>query len=154
MTYNDLLIEAVFENNVQRLIDLINKGADVHMKNEYPLILACSKGYLNIVAYIVNMHNPDVNSLNGMALKNACVYGQIKIVKFLIDNGADINCNDGDPLRWSLYKSQHEIIKYLVEKGADLNNPVFMEICSKKKDKEMYDYLMKNGAKCNFINLI
>jgi len=33
MTYNDLLIEAVFENNIQRLIDLINKGTDVHMKN-------------------------------------------------------------------------------------------------------------------------
>jgi len=88
---DDLMLFSIFENNIVNLIDSLNNGADIHYKNEYPLILACSKGYLNIVIYIVNFCSPDLDAQNGSALRNACVYGYFGVVKFLIESGCNIN---------------------------------------------------------------
>ena len=68
----------------------------------------------------------DVNSANknGMAaLLMASYRGHLKIVKYLIDNGANINSENDDipALLMASYRGHLEIVKYLVGKGADVN---------------------------------
>ena len=133
-----------------RVKSLIDSGANIHARNEYPLRLACERGHRNIVQYVIgcgadvnadcnaafraacyNGHldvarllqenGADLHSGNECALRDACFNGNREVVKFLVDNGADIHaCNDYAFI-WACYRGNLEIVKYLVSKGADIH---------------------------------
>jgi len=143
----DLMIHCILENNIQKLIRIVENGANIHFQNDYPFILACSKGLISIVVLIINLFHPDINTQNGLPLRMACVYGHIDIVICLLENGADINADDGAALVWSAYKNWDNITKYLIEKGADKNvrNGILMRIYGERGNFEMVSYLMENN---------
>jgi len=151
---DETMIFYILENNLKKFLESISpqvpvaNGADVHYKNEYPLILAASKGYTSFVSVIINVFNPNINAQNGMALKNACVFGHLDTVMCLIDNGADVNIDDCSALIWSLYKTHFDIAKYLIQKGAKVNvkDELPLKICIEKGNLEMVKYLVENGA--------
>ena len=148
MIYYILATGTCGENNLKKFLESIANGANVHYKNEYPLILAASKGYTSFVSVIINVFNANINSQNGLALKNACVFGHMEVVMCLIDNGADVNLDDGTALIWSLYKTHFDIAKYLIQKGAKVNvkDELPLKICIEKGNLEMIKCLVENGA--------
>lgn len=91
--------------NTSKLITqlLIDQNANVnHCKGngDTPLIIACENYHCdnNIITYLVNA-NANVNhcNVNGKtALFCACSIGKYKIVKFLLDSGADPNITDNN----------------------------------------------------------
>ncbi|KAF3481748.1 ankyrin repeat domain-containing protein 44 [Arthroderma uncinatum] len=73
----------------------------------------------------------DVNALEGdgfegmSALHLACFYnGDLEVVKFLLDHGAEVNILDRDragnsyPLHWAANKDRADIVKLLLDRGA------------------------------------
>jgi len=141
----DRMIHYILENNIQKLVNIVENGANIHYLNDYPFILACSKGYASIVSLIINCYNPNINAQNGLPLRIACIYGHMDIVICLIENGVDINIDDSGALIWCAYKGQNEIAKYLISKGADISarNNLLMKIYSGKKNIEILDFLWK-----------
>lgn len=55
---------------------------------------------------------------NEFKLINAVKYGNLKLVKELIEQGTDIHIHNGYALRLAAKKGRLEIVKYLVEMGA------------------------------------
>jgi len=108
----DRMIHYILENNASKLINVVENGANIHYQKEYPLILACSKGFLSIVNLMINIYAPDINAQEGLPLRIACIYGHIDIVICLLENGADINAGEGGALIWSAYKNNVEMVKY------------------------------------------
>ena len=127
-----------------QIINLIDKGADVnaHEKDNgaTPLMLACG--------------SYDYDKLGN---------GNLRIAKFLIENGADINCRNefGDtPLMVACQYKNLEAVKFLIENDADIHakdnfdntalNKAYSTINSFKQDnKESYeiiDFLKSKGA--------
>ena len=146
-TLEDLLLQYIFENNIIKLVEIVDIGGNIHIFNEYPLILACSKGYLNIASYIINCHNPNLNAQSGLALKYACVYGHMNIIKLLLDNGANINEDNSSAILWSIYKYNYEITKYLIENGGNVNafDGLLLSILIERNNIDMVKYFIEYG---------
>lgn len=139
----DRLLHYILDNNISKIIDIVENGANIHYQKDYPFILACSKGFLPMVSLIINLYSPDINTLEGMPLKIACVYNHINVVIFLLENGADINAGDGCALIWCAYKNNNTIAKYLISKGANIHvrDDLIFRIYRERKNIEMLDFL-------------
>lgn len=49
-----LLTRAVREGNLSEVERLVNSGADIHTRNEEPLILAAGEGRIQVVEFLVS----------------------------------------------------------------------------------------------------
>jgi len=142
----EAMINYILQNEPAKLISSIENGADIHYKDDYPFILACSKVFVNIVTLLINLYNPNINAQNGFPLRMACIHGHMNIVICLVENGADINIDDGAALIWCAYKNKDDIAKYLIDKGANVyvRNSLLLNIYSNKGKHEMVNYCKKN----------
>ncbi|PVZ99361.1 hypothetical protein BB558_004622, partial [Smittium angustum] len=55
----------------------------------------------------------------GYILSGFCERGNVKFVKFLVENGSNIDEDDGKPLKSAFENKHFDIVKYLVKMGAD-----------------------------------
>jgi ankyrin repeat protein len=99
----------------------------IWMSKGTPLHVACHKGHLKVVKYLVKMGaDVNVSTLNGTTpLYRACQYGHESIVEFLLDHGADINMsrrNGYSPLYIACLKGHLGVVKQLLSRGANVNS--------------------------------
>lgn len=91
-----LSLASIEYENLEMIKYLLEKGADINVKNED----------------------------GSTALMTASMYGNLEIIKYLIENGADINSKDNDDSTALIYASKWgnlETVEYLVKNGADIN---------------------------------
>lgn len=134
------------------------------------LFKAARKGRLSEVENIVLYSARDVvDSRDGFgrtALMVAARYGELEIVRFLINNGADVNAKDNNgqtALILAVDGRNIELVKYLVSHGADVNakdndGETALKLAKDKKkkrksdgdsveeDKKIITFLESNGA--------
>ena len=122
------LIEAIEESNFKRTQKLIAKGADVNQQNSY--------GY--------------------SALFAAARSGDAKIVKLLLDAGANVNARSpaGSALARAAQQGHAEIVRLLLQAGADVEakdgsgwTPLFS--AAMNANSETVEILLKAGANIN-----
>ena len=75
--------------NLETVIELVIEGANPHVNDEAPLILAANYGYLDLVEFFVSC-GADINAQNGSALKYALINHRFHVVEYLINKGAEI----------------------------------------------------------------
>jgi outer membrane protein assembly factor BamB len=93
----------------------------------------------------------DVNAktrYGATALSFACMRGNSKIVKLLIEAGADVNVRDSfygsTPLNWALYEENLDVVKLLIDGGAtDLDLALSTYVTS--KNVEMVRLILDTG---------
>ena len=93
-----------------------------------------------------------------MASKN----GHLKVVKYLVGQGADVNAyvmGDETPLIRAAWSGHLEVVKYLVEQGADVNKTVrdsyslnsekrnALRMAKRGNHNQVVSYLISKGAK-------
>ena len=82
MTRKEELIKASKNGNLQKIKDLVNQGADIHIRNEEALRWAANNGYLDIVKYLVSQ-GADIHAKNDEALRYAISNGYQDVVEYL-----------------------------------------------------------------------
>ena len=110
----------------------IVKFGDKSGKKVTALWCATAAGHVDTVKLLV-AHGGNVNhhsETGSTPLRAACFLGQLEVVKYLIDNGADLSMTDYK-LKYSClmvagYNGHFEIVEYLLKKGAD---PYFKNQC-------------------------
>jgi ankyrin repeat protein len=116
-------------NNVIRLLardpDLVNAFADDGFQ---PLGLACFFGHSDVAEYLVkagaNVNSKSQSRLKVAPIQSAAAGGHVKIVKLLLDYGADPNIREQGgfaPLHAAAQNGDEEMIRMLLFRGADLN---------------------------------
>jgi len=122
---NEQLIEAIINNGIDEVLELIEKGADVRARSQWgktPLHYACSYGRTELVLKLIKK-GADIGASDKWGqtpLHYACVYGNSELALMLIEKGADVGArtNGGStPFDWA----SEELKGVLREKGI-INN--------------------------------
>ena len=93
-------------------------------------------------------------------LIHAAMIGDINVMKFLIDAGADVNRNDckgNTALLISSQQDRSDIVKLLINSGADVNIPdktgkTALMMASEQGNDNMIVVLLKSGADVNTVD--
>ena len=94
-----------------------------------------------------------------IGLGNACLYGHLEVVRFLVENGVNVNAvtaTDGTtPLMMACERGHLEIVRLLVERGANVNaatsndGGTALMMASQNDHLEIVRYLVERGANVN-----
>lgn len=118
---NQSLIVAAAKGNLEKVKELINKGADVYYRlhGDSAMMRSLMNGHLEIVEYLFEIDGRDVSEL----LLHAAEYGHTDIVELLLKKGADIEYKDGDgdnALMLSTMNGNTETVGLLLDSGAGI----------------------------------
>ncbi|KAJ3127966.1 hypothetical protein HK098_005479 [Nowakowskiella sp. JEL0407] len=91
-----------------------------------PFDVACQKGAVKVVKYLIRLGIVDLNPVdkpNFPPLHRAVFYGQLEVFEVLIGNGADVNLAFGrrisqTPLHVAVKQSRALMVQMLVDRGA------------------------------------
>lgn len=137
--------ENIVYTNVKNIIELITM---MHIDASYDMdkFIKTVDKLTYIDQNVTDLHN---------LLTMACFDNDYKAVKLLIEKGANVNVILGGytPLLYASYNDNFEIVKLLVNNGANINHipksliisPALI-VALKSKNKEIYDFLIDNGA--------
>jgi len=144
--------------------DIVNK---VNYNNETPLFWACLINNPAMIRILIaNGAKKSINtasSKTGNTPLSLTLYNDnLKMMKFLLDNGADINqsilMHSTTVLKIACDNTNFNAVKFLVENGADINKadiygqtPLF--IASAEKSINIVKYLLDNSANIDIANI-
>jgi ankyrin repeat protein len=86
---NFYLLEYIYADDIGKVKEAINLGADIHRSEDYPFRLACRHGNLEIMQLLYDL-GANVNASNGSALRHACYRLDMELVRMLLKFGADV----------------------------------------------------------------
>ena len=126
------IFEAAATGKISHIIRLLAR--DPHLVNEYaedgfqPLGLACYFDQFDVAEYLVKagapINSPSQNDLKAAPIQSATAAGHAKIVRMLLENGANPNVREQGgytPLHAAAQNGDEEMIRALIFGGADLN---------------------------------
>lgn len=157
-----LAAENGFHDIVRLLLDA---GAKIDTPCPYftPLQRACSSGHLHVVIEMVDRAKCDPHWVAGKVSKtlgdcvcDAAHRGQLSMLEYLLQNGADLDFVDragNTAVRFAASAGQLEVIKYLHSKGASLaterrdggTTPLYNALrCRDEPGAAIADYIMQH----------
>ena len=138
--------------NSRDKIDIVCKIADSsiimsneNMSNEKEFSDACKSGDITLVEYLIKKVN--IQTINTGILW-ASENGQLKVVEYLVDMGADFRAHDNYAVRYASENGHLEVVMYLVKKGANfqVNDNWTIRLASQNGHLEVVKYLVEMGA--------
>ncbi len=105
---------------IKKFNDYINENLKdkENIKNlsfEEKLDIAIKEDVVQLMQEIISEDNSIIND----SLVRAAAFNSLKVIEYLLDNGADIHYQEDAALRWACRESNYESVKLLLEKGAD-----------------------------------
>jgi len=168
---NTLLKLAIYYCNIDILNYLLSKNIELDINTKYytPLTYAITKKNLEIVKCLIeNNTNPNNNMMMYINLKikdttpliMAIELGDISMVKYLVEHGADIHQQNKNiiyshPFFHAIKKSNLNILQYLIEVGGETTFSEMNKKCSflnyaiENSSSEIIQYLVKQKVDLN-----
>ena len=98
---------------------MAKEGIDFHIGMEFPLRMTASKGYLNIVKYLVEEQNCNIRAFGNSVLHITARKGYLHLVQYCVEKGANIHSYDEMALNNAIIGNHLDVVKYLVENDTD-----------------------------------
>ncbi len=132
-----------------------------------PLFVACKKGNVEIVEYLISVCGADVEQRgqyevpddhsvhNVTPLWCAAVAGKLKVVDTLVRHGADVNSvsdTGSTPVRSACFMTHLDIVRLLVAHNADIQRPNYNGgtcLINSVQSVELCEFLLVHGADVN-----
>lgn len=127
-----MIHRSVDRNDLSGVREEVDAGTPVEStdyRDKTPLLMAAEQGRMEIVRYLVEEANADVNATTPESrgkitpLRYAISNEDYEMVRFLVQNGARVNqanTSGWTPIMTAARVGNREIIQYLLEQGADL----------------------------------
>jgi len=155
------LLSAAARGDLALAKNLVSMGVDARRardsKGNSVLHRAAKKGYLELIEYFLKHTNINLEILNkaeNTPLHIAAWSDNLKIVKFLISEGADINpksYNGSVPLHMAAVTGYTEVVKYLISASAHVNSVADngrlpIHSAARKGQLQIVQHLVNHGA--------
>ncbi|KAG8188428.1 hypothetical protein JTE90_007996 [Oedothorax gibbosus] len=153
-------LERFSQDERQEIVSRIREGCA-------PLFVACKKGNVEIVEYLIEYCGADVEQ-RGMyevpddrsihfvtPLWCASVAGKLSVVKCLVEHGANVNSvsdTGSTPVRSACFMTHYDIVVYLVSHNADILKPNYNGgtcLINSVQSVPLCEYLIAYGAEVN-----
>ncbi|ANB51058.1 hypothetical protein [Powai lake megavirus] len=108
---NSLCINCRY-GDLEKVIELVNKGADVKARDNCAIRWASEHGHLDVVKYLINQ-GADITGSGSYAIISASRYGHIEIVKYLVNQGIDVKILNNCAIRSAKKNNHHDVVEYL-----------------------------------------
>lgn len=143
---------AIWQNNFNIAIALIEHGANVNHPSYSSVLVAAEYGACEILAYLVE-HGASFRE-NG-SFRNAGFYQHYECARFLLEQGANQEAGDLRGKLWVLHeavlRADYEVLDLLILSKEEMNsmncegeNALILAV--KQKDVRLAKYLLKRGA--------
>ena len=126
---NSILAIAIKENAkkvAKLLIDAPSTDLDrPNLAGETPIMMAAFNGSLDLVSYMVEKHDVELNKPSWSALHYAALNGHLDVCRYLLEHGAYVDPqspNGSTPLMLAARAGHPEIVKLLLDSGAALDS--------------------------------
>jgi len=146
-----------YKNSLSIIKYLIKKGADINLPNDSidsPLICACyGKNHYSVIEYLVeNKANINFKNEEGNTpLIISCQNGEIDVIKYLVNKGADIFVrNKHNQSALFMAKNKRDIVDYLKELKKD--GDTLLTYACKIEDEKEVEILINNKVDVNIKN--
>lgn len=145
--FENELLHAIGNNDIFYVMDLVHLyKIDVNIKEGYPLILACTFDYFDIVEFLLE-NGADPNAQDGDALCNSSRNGHLESIKLLIKYNIDLKQYGEDALIGAAFYGHTNIVRFLLEKGCTVQNlDEVLITAALNKELDLVVLLLKNGA--------
>jgi ankyrin repeat protein len=125
--YDDL-IAAVYRDDNETVMSLVNRGMDVNTVDpggNTLLHIAARNGNDKLVALLLKSKaNPNArNRVGDSPLMLAAYNGKAEVVNALLAGGAQVNIDGWTPLHYAVFAEQPEMVSLLLSKGAKVDAP-------------------------------
>lgn len=164
-----ILIVACEKGHFEVVKYLVETGADINYvgnRQMNALMAASGKGHFEIVKYLVEK-GADINITTefGSPISYAAMSNNLKIIKFLVDNGANkLNMYGSHimvgatALHSSAENNNIEIAKYFIAKDFDIDIPDKFDttplmLAAARGHYEFFEFLIENNADLNKIDM-
>ncbi|MBX9848132.1 MAG: ankyrin repeat domain-containing protein, partial [Rhodocyclaceae bacterium] len=119
--YDDL-IAAVYRDDTDTVINLVNRGMDVNSVDPAGntlLHVAARNGNVRLLEILLKgKANPNArNRVGDSPLMLAAYNGKLPAMDFLLTAGAELNHTGWTPLHYAVFAEQAEMVSYLLRKG-------------------------------------
>ena len=121
---------AVYHDNLELAIALIDAGADVRLESQFgtsALAEAAIVGSAPVISVLLNAGaDPNTENPEGETpLMAVARSGNVEAARLLLDAGADVNATEDwggqSALMWASARSQVDMVEFLIANGANLN---------------------------------
>ena len=154
---NSELVKAAESGNLDKVFELYNKGAYIHVGNEEPLRRALLKNKMNVVRFLID-NGADITIDNYSVFRKAFSTGCFDLIDKSIENGANVDMIDKNTILSIFEKSDNyvELIKFIIEEGKNVSCYNNIMICNAAKygSLELLEYLTNKGVDVNHIDNI
>jgi ankyrin repeat protein len=156
-------IRDITKKSIATAVLFMSLSLSASLSHAQDIYIASYRGDLERVKRLL-AENPELinsrNSYSRFPLEMAAQTGQVDVVKFLLEKGADVNLNRGGATALhmaAIYGGKTEVISLLLEAGADINartgngdTPLNLAVMGKQK--EIAELLLANGGEINLKN--
>lgn len=164
----DALYEAAEAGNVSMIELILSNGYPLDSEHDnLAFAVATQNIQLEAAQYLLDK-GADVECEGDTtylpALIDACLFGNLEVIKFLVKNGVDINGGNikGDPIGTAAEYGNTSTVAYLINNGADINAVPEYEDCPKDSSAlmkaahsgylDIVKLLVENGADLEYQN--
>jgi len=113
---NDVLLTAVRHEELSLVKYALDKGANIHFRNDEALIRASGYRNLKIIKYLIE-HGADIHAQNDLAFVHACSCSErdlnVNTIEYLVEKGANFRVSDDWALRMAIRYKHRYLAKYL-----------------------------------------
>jgi len=113
---NEEFIEAVYNDQIELVSMLLEKGVDPSIQNNHAIHIATSQNYIDLVRILLNDPRVDPSINHNWDIREACMNGYTEIVKMLLnDSRVDPSDLDNEAIISTCCRGHTEIIKLLLK---------------------------------------
>ena len=129
---------------------LVEGGVDIHANNNFAIRSAAANNRREVIDYLLNFtpNKEERKLMIDLALPNSSLSGNIDLVKYLLDLGANIHFDNELALRFALEEDLLDVAKFLIQQGANLDLVKNRQLVAASAEGrlETVKFLVENGA--------